>query len=676
MQPLTDPQKKRYNIFRAEGMAPEKALSLATQQSDNQYNPALEKGVDNILFGKGSLTEAVGSGIKEAAVGGFKTVYDDTQKYGAGFALAKSPLSLAAGVGRGVEKVIGGALETADDLTGEVVSDFATPYVEKAVNSDVGQYMINKAIEWDEKGRGIPSDILDVTALTGVVGAVKSAPAKAIRESIINSSKQAVERGGVTVAKTTENLADMFKRAPKVTPEAQQVNTNISNIQNTINQSFSRTTNNATTNVFDDTLITNSLDDILSEMKTQGVTGQEFQGTLLTKLDDIIKEKTNGEKSIADLDVEERNAVETSIKDIEDLLQREDAPTVVESYLEGIRGRVDGAAGAGVGIIEKLSDEFVDKSIKTVENIKAVPAAAANRIKQSTDRRIVRISKADPEKAKESILDLYKRSIVPGVKKKNKTIPNIEKINESVVRAVPSLAKKYDVQDLEDFATAISVEKKAIFKDIEKGLEAAGKEGRVINMKEVVDQLDELLASDRAEFSQELKNAIARARKNLVKEGVDGGEETIKSISPSGAQDLIADLNAQLQSYYRGSTSGTAADVTVDNLVVNILRKNVDDVVEDLGDGSFKELKGRYADLKRMEDDVVHRAVYEAQKGGGLSDLTDVLSAGDVVAGAFSPAFMAKGVSQFFTKEVLKELNSKDELVRQMFLYGKNLDAQ
>jgi hypothetical protein len=77
-----------------------------------------------------------------------------------------------------------------------------------------------------------------------------------------------------------------------------------------------------------------------------------------------------------------------------------------------------------------------------------------------------------------------------------------------------------------------------------------------------------------------------------------------------------------------------------------------------------------------MEDDVVHRAVYEAQKGGGLADLTDVLSAGDVVAGAFSPAFLARGVSQFFTKEVLKELNSKDELVRQMFLYGKNLDAQ
>lgn len=676
MQPLTEPQKKRYNIYRAEGMNPEKALALATKQGDNQYNPALEKGVDNILFGKGSLTEAVGSGIKEAAVGGFKTVYNDTKDYGAGFALAKSPLSVIAGVGRGAEKIVGGVLETADDLTGEVVSDFATPYVEKAVNSDVGQYLLDKATELDQKGRGIPSDILDALNLTGIVAVAKSGTAATIKQAIVGTSKEAIERGGSTVARTTGNLADMFKRAPKVTPEAQQVNTNISNIQNTINQSFSRTTNNSTTNVFDDTLITNSLDDILSEMKTQGLSGQEFQGTLLTRLDDIIKEKTNGEKSIADLDVDERNAVETSIRDIEDLLQREDAPNVVESYLEGIRGRVDSAAGAGVGIIEKLSDEFVDKSIKTVENIKAVPAAAANRIKQSTDRRIVRIAKADPEKAKESILDLYKRSIVPGVKKKNKTIPNIEKINESVVRAVPALAKKYDVQDLEDFASVISVEKKAIFKDIEKGLEAAGKEGKAVDMTEIVRQLDELAASERAEFSQPLKDAIARARKELVTEGVDGAEETIKSISPSGAQDLIADLNAQLQSYYRGSTSGTAADVTVDNLVVNLLRQNVDEIVEDLGDGSFAELKSRYTDLKRMEDDVVHRAVYEAQKGGGLSDLTDVLSAGDVVAGAFSPAFMAKGVSQFFTKEVLKELNSKDELVRQMFLYGKNLDAQ
>lgn len=671
MPNLTEQQKKQYNTYRAEGMPPERALALTTKGSDNQYNPAIETGVDNILFGKKSLTSAVGQGIKDAAYSGFKTVYDDTQKYGPAFAIAKSPLSLLAGAGRGVADVVGGVLETADDLTGEAVSATASnvfgPVIDDAVNSDVGQYLIEGAKKLDEAGRGVPSDILDSLNLLGLSGVVKSSLPNAIKTTVLNSADD-VFKGAV---QTKTSLSDFFKKPSTVTPEVEKIQSNVTNIQNTINQSFKNT---VTGTSFDDTAIVGSLDDILSEIKTQGVAGEDFSARILTKLDDVIKEKSNGEKTIADLTPDEKTAVETSIKDIEDLLNQADAPSVVESYLTAGKNRIDKAAASGVSIVEKLSDDFIEGSIKTIENVKAIPAAISVRAKQAIDRRIVRIAKNDPVQAQEKILDLYKRGVVPGVKKKNKTIANIEQIDESIKRAVPDLAKKYEVEDLQDFAGAISLEKKAIFKEIEKGLDAAGTEGRVIDMTPIVKELDALLASERADFSQPLKNAIARARKELVAEGADG-TETIKSISPSGAQDLIADLNSQLQSYYRGSTPGTAADVTVDNLVVNQLRTQVDAVVDDLGEGSFKELKSRYADLKRMEDDVVHRAVFEAQKGEGLGQLTDISSAGDIMAGALSPAFLAKGVTQFFTKEVMKSLNDKDELIRQMFLYGKNLDS-
>lgn len=666
MPELTEQQKKQYNTYRAEGMPPERALSLATKGADNQFNPAIETGIDNILFGKKSLTSAIGSGIKEAVVGGVRTIREDQANYGNGFAALKSPLSLVAGVGRGAGEIIGGVLETADDLIGESVSGFGEPYVEAAVNSDVGQYLINKGIELDQKGRGIPSDILDTLNLTGIGAVVKTGAATSIKNSILNSAKAVIETGAKTTARTGSSLTDFFKKpAVGISPQATTIEVNLGNIEKILSEKL------------DQEVLVKSLDDIRDALKTSN--NGQFADDVLVRLDELLKKETNVDNSttnnftIEQLTPDEKEAMRKALNDIEDVLKQEDAPSVVEEYLTGIKNRVDDAAAGGVGIIEGLSDNFIEGAMKTIENVRAVPEAISVRAKQAIDRRIVRVAKSDPAQASENILDLYKKAVVPGVKKKNKTIANIEKIDESIKRAVPELAKKYEVEDLQDFAAAISLEKKAIFAEIEKGLEAAGEAGKVVDMTPIVKELDELLASERAEFSQPLRNAIARARKELVSE-VDG-VETIKSISPTGAQDLIADLNAQLQSYYRGSTSGTAADVTVDTLVVNNLRQSVDDIVDDLGEGSFAELKSRYADLKRMEDDVVHRAVFEAQKGSGLSGLTDISSAGDFAAGALSPAFLAKGVAQFFTKEVLKSLSDKDELVRQMFLYGKNLDS-
>jgi len=660
MPELNESQKKQYNTYRAEGMTPERALSLATKNADNQYNPALEKGVDNIIFGKNSLTSSIVKGVKEATVSGFKTVYDDTKKYGAGFALAKSPLSLAAGVGRGAGSIIGGVLETADDLTGEVVSEFATPLVETALNSDAGQYLMQKGIELDEKGRGIPSDILDALNLVGVTGVARSGAASTIKQSLLKATDDAFKIGA-KVTKTGDRLSDFFRTTPKpVTPAVTEINVNLGNIEKILASKI------------DDSAILKSLDEIKAEIAKGNVA--TFGDDVISKFDDILRRNSDDQFDFSKLVPEERKSIEDYIRNIETVLKGDDAANVVEDFISSGLNRVDNLSDQSVGIITSLSDDLIEKGLKTIENVKAVPAAISARAKEAIDRRIIRIATSDPEKAADSILDLYKRSVVPGVKKKNKTITNIEQINESVKRAVPDLAKKYQVDDLEDFARAISAEKKGIFSEIEKGLKDAAEKGKAVDMSDIVDELDILAASERATFSKPLRDAIARAKAELVDELPDGTLQP-KSISPNGAQDLIADLNAQLQAYYRGSTPGTNADVIVETLVVNNLRKSVDDIVENLGEGSFKELKRRYADLKKMEDDVVHRAVFEAQKGGGLADLTDIISAGDIAAGGINPAFLAKGVGQFLTKEVLKSLNDKDELVRQMFLYGKNINA-
>jgi len=223
MPELNEAQVKQYNTFRAAGISAERALAMATEDADNKYNPVLEAGVDNVLFGKGSLTEAVGRGLKNAAFSGFKTVYDDTQQHGAGFALLKSPLSIAAGLGRGVGDVVGGALETADDLTGEITSDFLQPYVESAVNSDVGQYLMQKAVELDANGRGIPSDILDTLNLVGLGALVKSGAASTIKNRIVNVTKEAFEGSagiGDDVRRAGDSLSDFLSRGRNDAPAA------------------------------------------------------------------------------------------------------------------------------------------------------------------------------------------------------------------------------------------------------------------------------------------------------------------------------------------------------------------------------------------------------------------------------------------------------------------------
>ncbi len=656
---LTPEQKTQYNTYRAAGLSPERALAIATKDSDNQFNPALEAGVDNILFGKKSLTDSVIRGVTEAVTGGAREIGQDIEKYGGGFAALKAPLSLAAGVGRGVGTIFAGGAETIDDLTGEVVSDWATPYVNEAVNSDVGQYMLQKASEWNESGRGIPGDILDVTNLLGVTAIAKSGVAKTIKESIVKSADDIVETGA-RISRSGNKLAD-FVPKPKVkaSPSIQKIDVNLRNIEKILETKL------------DNREVVNALDDIRAEIALGN--SSTFSTDVTSRLDEILKQNSDNEIDFSKLAPQERESIEIYIKEIEGVLNQPDAAKTVEDFLSGGLGRVDNIADKSVNVIENFSDDFIDSTLRTVEKVKSVPAAFSGKVKQAIDRRIVRVATNDPAQASENMLNLYKKAIVPGVKKKNKTIANVKSIDAAIQRSVPQLAKKYQVEDLEDFARAIDSEKRAIFSDIDKGLKAAGEEGRTVDMRPIVDELDKLSKSERAEFSKPLRDAIKRARAELVDE-LEDGTTVPKTVSPSGAQDIIADLNAQLQSYYRGSTPGTNADVIVDNLVVNNLRKSTDNIVDDLGEGSFKELKGRYADLKKMEDDVVHRAVFEAQKGGGLADISNIISAGNITAGSLNPAFLAKGVAQFATKEVLKSLNDKDELVRQMFLYGKNIE--
>lgn len=331
--------------------------------------------------------------------------------------------------------------------------------------------------------------------------------------------------------------------------------------------------------------------------------------------------------------------------------------------------------------VDSIIDTVTEGAIRTVDAVREIPSAISNRAKQAVDRRIVRVATETPEVATNDIVNLYKKGIVPGVKGKNKTIASIDKIENSVKESVPRMAKLtdetgevlYNVENIQDFANAISSEERRIWNQISSGITQAGETGKLIDTKPIIDELVKLMNSERASLSSQLKRTIQSKINELAEVAEDGSIIASKQITPQGAQDFLSDLNNGLQSYYRGSTAGTNADVIVDTLVANNLRKNLDEVVNSLDDTTFRELKRQYGQLKDMEKDVVHRAVFEAQKGQGVSKILDITAAADIGAGLLDPTFLARGIGQFLTKEVVQSLSDKDELIRQMWLYARNL---
>lgn len=190
----TDKQKTFYSELRNSGFDPDRARKIVDNAETESPKKELmaDKSMDGILFGKNSMASAVGKGVKEAATGGFRQVYEDTQKYGPGPALTKSPLSLLAGAGRGVGEVAAGVAETADDLTGEVVSSAAQPYMEELGANPAVQGASQRFQDFDEQTYGVAGDVLDVLNLAGVAGAAKEAPAQSVKQSL----KQSLARGG------------------------------------------------------------------------------------------------------------------------------------------------------------------------------------------------------------------------------------------------------------------------------------------------------------------------------------------------------------------------------------------------------------------------------------------------------------------------------------------------
>ena len=136
------------------------------------------------------------------------------------------------------------------------------------------------------------------------------------------------------------------------------------------------------------------------------------------------------------------------------------------------------------------------------------------------------------------------------------------------------------------------------------------------------------------------------------------------------ADQLIQLFNSELKAFYRNPNSSVANKMTIDAMVVNNIRKELDDVIQNASGQNYQALKNVYGALAELEKEVGHRTVVSNRANiKGLADLTDIFSAGQVVQGILTanPAQVATGVVQKGIALTYKALNNPNRIVAEMF---------
>jgi hypothetical protein len=234
--------------------------------------------------------------------------------------------------------------------------------------------------------------------------------------------------------------------------------------------------------------------------------------------------------------------------------------------------------------------------------------------------------------------------------------------NLELTDASGNIVKNALPRTLSQFSEAIDQTKKTIFKQYDDLARQAGEEGAFVSLKPVSRELAKL-ADDQVmnDLYPNVASYIKQRAVSLAERGVYTAQQ---------AQDAIRLMNKSLEAFYKNPSFETASRASVDAMVVNHLRKGLDDVIEKTTGAGYQELKNSYGSLKAIEKEVAHRAVVDARKNvKGLIDFTDIFTGGELVAGlaTMNPAMIARAGVQRGIMSWYKRITSPNYHVNKMF---------
>lgn len=327
---------------------------------------------------------------------------------------------------------------------------------------------------------------------------------------------------------------------------------------------------------------------------------------------------------------------------------------------KGIEESAQAVAPVAIKVAEEVGDVAVDGARKLDELISTSDATLEKRIQEQFQKGV-----KPTIRGKENLgqVEKYKSNASEAVNVITQNKDNLkfkDEVGETIQGRTP--------ESLQEFSDAITQTKESIFKQYDTLAKEAGDKGLKVDPKGLTTELDAVI-NDRA---LQLSNPEAVKYAESVKERFGNAGE----LTAEEAQNVVKNYNNSLQAFYRNPTPEGLTRNAVDALMVNQIRKSLDEGIEGLTAGGYQDLKNQYGALRTIEKDVLNATLRDARKNtAGLIDFTDILTGGQLVTSlaTLNPAGLAGAATQFGIKNFLKYLNNPNRQVQKMFKTSEKL---
>jgi hypothetical protein len=220
-------------------------------------------------------------------------------------------------------------------------------------------------------------------------------------------------------------------------------------------------------------------------------------------------------------------------------------------------------------------------------------------------------------------------------------------------------------------AQAIQDTKSLLFNEFNAKQVAGGKKGAVIDLEPIAKELDAVIKN---------KTLLADADGRVIIEHAIQQQAFLReagSFTPQQAQEWITRANSKLSPAYAKGTYQDISKAGVDESMASMMRKNLDNALDQVGEKGYQELKNRYGALTQLEKGANKASVASLSKAN-MPNFFDITSGTALVHGLLSmnPATITAAGFMEALNVARRHFQNPDTYVKAMFSKTEKLMQQ
>lgn len=308
---------------------------------------------------------------------------------------------------------------------------------------------------------------------------------------------------------------------------------------------------------------------------------------------------------------------------------------------------VGGAFGAAIGAPLGAAAPIVGKGIKKV--LQPIEGKVSDTIKEAIDKGIKPYFKGN--RTPEMTQRYYKNA--------EEAFKLIKKYSPEITSEEEGMKIIKNPENRKEMLEALNEVKKKIYQEYHRISTTAGEGGARYNPRNIMGELLKIADPNNKRYTPEIRSYASQLLEEV-------GELTGQT--PEIIESRIQDLNQSLAGYFDGRVTKTKAQI--DASVANMMRRELDQLIEKTTGEAYQPLKSSYSALKTIEQDLARQVNLEARRNTrSLVDFTDIFTGGDLMAGIVTqnPALLLRGLAGKGIKEFTKYLNDPNRYIKKAF---------